>query len=536
MNAITSALKLNSKQMSKIFDTIASQLSQYFKRKKRKNNSSRLNADSYEESSGDREGSLEEEDTTKEESNPSSNSTFSKLQDAFSELLNNSKEDQNQRNDNKNKRIEKDSKEKKQSDSKKGKKIKSNSEEEKEVERDSKEKKQSDSKKEKKRERNSEEEKEVERDSKEKKQSDPKKGKKMKSDSEVEKEKEEDSKEQEQNEKDDSQENQSHSKKVKVIDSREESQQSMEHNRKLDGIAWSSDNNDNASARHSKKLQKAKKIMQNLLFSKPEKKDEDMENATKKDNDKDFKDDKKKDRQEDIQKVNMKDSKEDKKKDYATRSIQSKDELQLEVLPVSASAENEVNKLSSPAESVETLEEKVKKEDTKNDKEKNSKKFNKNESKKNDTKSNQSEDNINVELLSSSSEMEVNELSDLLVPASYTTSSLAPAPHSESKSSSSTLWRGQCFMDNPKRILPSRAPVEGGLTIEKCKKLCFEERNYSYAGVQNGDECYCGNNLPNTPAPDAECSVPCSGDEAQMCGGWFRMNIYPNQRLLDNKI
>ena len=508
MNAITSALKLNSKQMSKIFDTIASQLSQYFKRKKRKNNSSRLNADSYEESSGDREGSLEEEDTTKEESNPSSNSTFSKLQDAFSELLNNSKEDQNQRNDNKNKRIEKDSKEKKQSDSKKGKKIKSNSEEEKEVERDSKEKKQSDSKK----------------------------GKKMKSDSEVEKEKEEDSKEQEQNEKDDSQENQSHSKKVKVIDSREESQQSMEHNRKLDGIAWSSDNNDNASARHSKKLQKAKKIMQNLLFSKPEKKDEDMENATKKDNDKDFKDDKKKDRQEDIQKVNMKDSKEDKKKDYATRSIQSKDELQLEVLPVSASAENEVNKLSSPAESVETLEEKVKKEDTKNDKEKNSKKFNKNESKKNDTKSNQSEDKINVELLSSSSEMEVNELSDLLVPASYTTSSLAPAPHSESKSSSSTLWRGQCFMDNPKRILPSRAPVEGGLTIEKCKKLCFEERNYSYAGVQNGDECYCGNNLPNTPAPDAECSVPCSGDEAQMCGGWFRMNIYPNQRLLDNKI
>merc|ERR1712155_489465 len=95
--------------------------------------------------------------------------------------------------------------------------------------------------------------------------------------------------------------------------------------------------------------------MQNLLFSKPEKKDEDMENATKKDNDKDFKD--------------------DKKKDYATRSIQSKDELQLEVLPVSASAENEVNKLSSPAESVETLEEKVKKEDTKNDKEKNSKKL-----------------------------------------------------------------------------------------------------------------------------------------------------------------
>ena len=525
--------------------------------KKRKNNSSRLNADSYEESSG--EGSLAEDETAKEENNPSSNSINSKLQDMMVDILTHSKEEKNERNYN-NKRSEKDSKEKEQSHSKKEKKIKSDSEEEKEIEEDSKEKKQSDSKKEKKIKSDSEEEKEIEEDSKEKKQSDSQKEKKIKGDSEEEEEKEKDSKEkkihskEEKKEKDDSKEQQSHSKKV--IDSREESLQSLEQNRKSDGIVWSAEDKDNASATHSKKLQKAKKIMGDLLFSIPEKKGEDMKNSN---------DDKKKDRKDYTKKANMKDSKEDKKKDYATKNSQSEDELQVEMLPVSASAEIEVNELSSPAESVETLEKKVKKEDTKNDKEKDSKKFKEDKSKNNDTKSNHSEDKINVRIkpLSSLSKIEINELSDLLSPlkssgppasyttddvtyqtgppASYTTSSLAPAPHSPPKSleppPSSKFWReGQCYIDNPKRILPSRAPVEGGLTIEKCKKLCFEERNYSYAGVQNGDECYCGNDLPNTPAPDAECSVPCSGDEAQKCGGWFRMNIYPNQRLLDNRI
>ena len=503
--------------------------------KKRKNNSSRLNADSYEESSG--EGSLAEDETAKEENNPSSNSINSKLQDMMVDILTHSKEEKNEKNYN-NKRSEKDSKEKEQSHSKKEKKIKSDSEEEKEIEEDSKEKKQSDSKKEKKVKGDSEEEEEIEKDAKEKKIHST----------------------EEKKEKDDSKEQQSHTKKV--IDSREESLQSLEQNRKSDGIVWSAEDKDNASATHSKKLQKAKKIMGDLLFSIPEKKGEDMKNATK--NDKDSNDDKKKDRKEDTKKANMKDSKED-KKDYATKNSQSEDELQVEMLPVSASAEIEVNELSSPAESVETLEKKVKKEDTKNDKEKDSKKFKEDKIKKNDTKSNNSEDKINVQIkpLSSLSEIEINELSDLLSPlkssgppasyttddvtyqtgppASYTTSSLAPAPHSpptslEPPPSSKLRREGQCYIDNPKRILPSRAPVEGGLTIEKCKKLCFEERNYSYAGVQNGDECYCGNDLPNTPAPDAECSVPCSGDEAQKCGGWFRMNIYPNQRLLDNRI
>ena len=572
MNAITNTLELSSKEMSKMVDTLTSQLSQYFKRKKHKmynklafiprkrtNNSSRLNADSYEESSGEKkrknnssrlnadsyeessgEGSLAEDETAKEENNPSSNSINSKLQDMMVDILTHSKEEKNERNYN-NKRSEKDSKEKEQSHSKKEKKIKSDSEEEKEIEEDFKEKKQSDSKKEKKVKGDSEEEEEIEKDSKEKKIH---------------------SKE-EKKEKDDSKEQQSHSKKV--IDSREESLQSLEQNRKSDGIVWSAEDKENASATHSKKLQKAKKIMGDLLFSIPEKKGEDVKNATKKDNDKDSNDDKKKDRKEDTKKANMKDSKEDKKKDYATKISQSEDELQVEMLPVSASAEIEVNELSSPAESVETLEKKVKKEDTKNDKEKDSKKFKEDKSKNNDTKSNNSEDKINVQIkpLSSLSEIEINELSDLLSPlkssgppasyttddvtyqtgppASYTTSSLAPAPHSpptslEPPPSSKLRREGQCYIDNPKRILPSRAPVEGGLTIEKCKKLCFEERNYSYAGVQNGDECFCGNDLPNTPAPDAECSVPCSGDEAQKCGGWFRMNIYPNQRLLDNRI
>ena len=256
MNEITNSLELSSKEMSKMVDTLTSQLSQYFKRKKHKmynklafiprkrtNNSSRLNADSYEESSGEKkrknnssrlnadsyeessgEGSLEEDETAKEENDPSSNSINSKLQDMMVDILTHSKEEKNERNYN-NKRSEKDSKEKEQSHSKKEKKIKSDSEEEKEIEEDSKEKKQSDSKKEKKVKGDSEEEEEIEKDAKEKKIHST----------------------EEKKEKDDSKEQQSHTKKV--IDSREESLQSLEQNRKSDGIVWSAEDKGNHSDR-----------------------------------------------------------------------------------------------------------------------------------------------------------------------------------------------------------------------------------------------------------------------------------------------
>ena len=67
------------------------------------------------------------------------------------------------------------------------------------------------------------------------------------------------------------------------------------------------------------------------------------------------------------------------------------------------------------------------------------------------------------------------------------------------------------------------------MTVEKCKNHCFG-KNYRYAGVQNHQECYCGNSISSgEPRPDSECNKPCSGNKDQMCGGAYRLNIYERE-------
>ena len=105
---------------------------------------------------------------------------------------------------------------------------------------------------------------------------------------------------------------------------------------------------------------------------------------------------------------------------------------------------------------------------------------------------------------------------------------------------------GECF-DDSKRLFPFRvANNDDGLTIDRCKKLCFEDHGYVYAGVEHANECWCGNDRPTiSPAPQSECSMPCAGDSSQKCGGSWRMNIYqktqgsqpnPNPNPIPNSI
>ena len=75
------------------------------------------------------------------------------------------------------------------------------------------------------------------------------------------------------------------------------------------------------------------------------------------------------------------------------------------------------------------------------------------------------------------------------------------------------------------------------MTIGKCKNYCFG-KGFSYAGVQNGNECYCGNEInPSAPKPSTECNKQCTGDRSQTCGGGCRMNVYKNtgKESLKNK-
>lgn len=48
---------------------------------------------------------------------------------------------------------------------------------------------------------------------------------------------------------------------------------------------------------------------------------------------------------------------------------------------------------------------------------------------------------------------------------------------------------GGCYVDTLPRVLPDFTVGDGGNGITKCVNLCAG-KNYKYAGVENGNECY----------------------------------------------
>jgi hypothetical protein len=65
-----------------------------------------------------------------------------------------------------------------------------------------------------------------------------------------------------------------------------------------------------------------------------------------------------------------------------------------------------------------------------------------------------------------------------------------------------------------------------GMTVEMCLNLC-DVMGFPVAGLEYGGECYCGDNFENEGGVcSGECNVPCIGDNTQMCGGDWKMNVY----------
>ena len=71
--------------------------------------------------------------------------------------------------------------------------------------------------------------------------------------------------------------------------------------------------------------------------------------------------------------------------------------------------------------------------------------------------------------------------------------------------------------------------IDRRLTIDRCQFRCF---GYSYFGVENGRQCYCGNAIQNgaIPADMTGCDVQCAGNRNQVCGGDGMINIYQVQQ------
>ncbi|KAG9023244.1 hypothetical protein FS837_005893 [Tulasnella sp. UAMH 9824] len=85
-----------------------------------------------------------------------------------------------------------------------------------------------------------------------------------------------------------------------------------------------------------------------------------------------------------------------------------------------------------------------------------------------------------------------------------------------------------CYVDQPARTLNGASKIDNAMTVGMCQTFCSGS-GFTYAGVENNVECYCGNTLTvNSPAPSTDCQAPCGGDATQICGGSlnWRMTIY----------
>ena len=63
------------------------------------------------------------------------------------------------------------------------------------------------------------------------------------------------------------------------------------------------------------------------------------------------------------------------------------------------------------------------------------------------------------------------------------------------------------------------------MTIDVCMNFCANAgQRATYAGLEYGRECWCAISLNVNAAklPDANCSLPCEGEEGVACGGEWK--------------
>jgi hypothetical protein len=105
-----------------------------------------------------------------------------------------------------------------------------------------------------------------------------------------------------------------------------------------------------------------------------------------------------------------------------------------------------------------------------------------------------------------------------------TSTSTTPVP-------SPTAWDDKgCYVETPELpLLEQNMSPAGGdnfLTVPKCKDSCYRA-GYAFAGVQEGNQCWCGTHIPGEWASNqADCNIPCSGFGTTFCGGSGLLQIF----------
>lgn len=62
------------------------------------------------------------------------------------------------------------------------------------------------------------------------------------------------------------------------------------------------------------------------------------------------------------------------------------------------------------------------------------------------------------------------------------------------------------------------------LTRKKCLLMCAYGE-FQFAGVEYGNECWCGNKINNIKL-NGTCDFPCAGDSSETCGGSLALNVF----------
>ncbi|KLT44598.1 hypothetical protein CC85DRAFT_242261 [Cutaneotrichosporon oleaginosum] len=100
---------------------------------------------------------------------------------------------------------------------------------------------------------------------------------------------------------------------------------------------------------------------------------------------------------------------------------------------------------------------------------------------------------------------------------SHTHAPRAPAPG----------WSDRgCVQDSAAARVLDTLAYQGALNSPAhCTKLCGDNM-YSFAGVENGQQCYCAREMKSTPASASDCTSPCPGDAGETCGGATSLHLF----------
>ncbi|KAM4065728.1 WSC domain-containing protein [Hirsutella rhossiliensis] len=116
-------------------------------------------------------------------------------------------------------------------------------------------------------------------------------------------------------------------------------------------------------------------------------------------------------------------------------------------------------------------------------------------------------------------------------------------PDTPTVTSSPIVWPGNanftfysCVLEPSNgRLLELQVLDDGkNMTIDRCLRKCW---SYSWAGVEYGRECWCGDKLnlagidgatPGKNVTKTECDMLCPGDKKVYCGAGVRMSLYSN--------